>query len=210
MNRITRLLANNKLWAAHCLTQDPAHFARLAAVHAPDFLWIGCSDARVPANTLLGLKSGEVFVHRNIANQVSSADLNGLSVIQFAVESLRVKDIIVCGHHGCGGIQAVLGIQKVGAVVNKWLAPLRELSLQHQKEFDAIRDPVLRTNRLSELNVRAQVLNVCETSFVQEAWEAGRDLSIHGLVYDINDGLLRSLALSISGKTNLAAIQAQK
>jgi len=200
MGSINHLLANNAAWAARCLQENSSFFQDLAAVHSPNYLWIGCSDARVPANTLLGLKPGEVFVHRNIANQVPPSDLNCLAVIQHAVESLKVKDIIVCGHYGCGGIQGALGIQGVGRIVHNWLGPLKDLSLRNQEDLDAIPDPIRRANRLSELNVRQQVLNVCQTSCVQEAWKAGRELSVHGLVYAIEDGLLRSLDLCISGQ----------
>lgn len=206
MGSITELLANNAAWAARCREDNPNFFQDLAAVHKPRYLWIGCSDARVPANTLLGVRPGEVFVHRNIANQVSPSDGSGLAVIQYAVETLQVSDIIVCGHDGCGGIQVALGIAKVGSTVDTWLQPIKELSLRYQEELAAIKDPVRRTSRLAELNVRQQVLNVCQASSVQQAWQAGRALAVHGLVYAIEDGLLKGLDLRISGMDDLAAI----
>ncbi len=203
MSSIRHLLTNNAAWAARCCQGNPSYFQDLAAVHQPEFLWIGCSDARVPANTLVGLKSGEVFVHRNIANQVSPTDLNCLAVVQHAVESLRVKDIIICGHYGCAGIQAALNLVDVGETVDTWLHLLKKIALQHTTELDAIRDPVLRANRLSEINVRAQVRNIGRTPFVRKAWQDEQDLSIHGFVYAIEDGLLKTLDLCISGSADL-------
>ena len=206
MSSIAPLLANNAAWAAARLQENPNYFQDLAAVHSPGYLWIGCSDARVPANTLLGLKPGEVFVHRNIANQVLPVDLNCLAVVQHAVEALRVKDIIICGHYGCGGIQGALGLQGVGTAVDFWLTPLKELSKQHRKNLLAIPDPIQRANRLSEINTRQQVLNLSQTTVVQEAWRAGRDLTVHGLIYAIEDGLLRGLNLCVSGKKDLEGL----
>lgn len=203
MGSIKHLLANNKAWAERCLEDNPSYFSELTAIHNPNYLWIGCSDARVPANTLLGLRSGEVFVHRNIANQVLHSDLNCLAVIQHAVEALNVKEIIVCGHYGCGGIQGALGIQKVGIDVEHWIRPIKDLRAKHSAKLEATKDPVKRTNQLCELNVRAQVLHVCQTSFVQDAWKAGKDLSVHGLIYAIEDGLLRCIDLRISSQEEL-------
>lgn len=203
MGSIKHLLENNRAWAARCLKDDPNYFSELKAIHDPNYLWIGCSDARVPANTLLGLKSGEVFVHRNIANQVSHLDLNCLSVIQHAVEALQVKDIIVCGHYGCGGIQGALGIQKVGVDVDHWIRPIKDIYAKYRAELEATKDPVKRTNQLCELNVRAQVLHVCQTSFVRDAWSAGKELSVHGLIYSIEDGLLRCIDLRISSEEEM-------
>lgn len=199
MGSIQHLLDNNAAWAAQCCSGNQNFFQDLVAVQRANYLWIGCSDARVPANTLLGLKPGEVFVHRNIANQVPSADLNCLAVIQHAIETLQVNDIIVCGHYGCNGIQGVLGMQKVGSTVNDWLSGLKSLCVQHQTELDAITDPTHRANRLAELNVQQQVLNVCQTSFAQNAWKAGKELAVHGLIYSIQDGLLKNLRISVSG-----------
>lgn len=205
MGSIKHLLHNNVRWAAQAREEDPDFFKVLAAEHKPKYLWIGCADARVPANELLGLKPGDVFVHRNIGNQVPASDSNSLAVIQYAVETLRVTDIIVCGHYGCGGVQGALGWQKVGDYVEHWVSPIREVSRLHQEELDGLPTPVQRANRLAELNVREQVLNVCDTSFARQAWDMGRALSVHGLVYAIGDGILHSLGLHISGQSELDA-----
>src|SRR3990167_180341 len=178
MKSIDRLLANNKTWAKQCLKENPRYFQNLVGIQNPNFLWIGCSDARVPANTIVGLNPGEVFVHRNIANQIFPSDLNCLLVIQFAVEFLKVKDIIVCGHYGCGGVQNAVEKKRLG-LIDRWLKPIKELSLQHKTELEKITDPEQRLNRLSELNIRQQVLNACATDSVQTAWKAGQGLLVH-------------------------------
>jgi len=205
LSSIKNLLANNAAWAARCLQDDPGFFQKLAAVHQPRYLWIGCSDARVPANTLLGVNPGEVFVHRNIANQVSPYDsINAPSAIDHAVTTLGAGDVIICGHYGCSGIQGILGIQRVEESVRDWLRPLQELYLRHREEIDAIPDLTEREHRLVELNVQQQVLNICQKGSIQQAWKTGRDLSVHGLVYALEDGLLRSLDLCISGISDLS------
>ena len=173
-NSLHQLLKKNAAWAEKCVHDSPNFFRDLSGIQSPQYLWIGCSDARVPANTLLGLKPGEVFVHRNIANQVLLSDLNCMAVLQHAIETLHIKEIIVCGHYGCGGVQGVLGLQAIGAEVAKWLQPLRTLCLQKKAELDVIHDVEKRSEKLAELNVHQQVLNLCQTSFVQKAWQIGR------------------------------------
>ncbi len=191
------LLENNRLWAARMLEGDPEYFDRLVELQAPAYLWIGCSDSRVPANTIVGLKPGEVFVHRNIANVVPHSDLNALSVIQYAVEVLKVRHILVVGHYGCGGVKAALAGSDLGAIDN-WLAHIRDVWRAHHEEIMALPE-ARRADRLVELNVAAQVQNVARTSMVQRAWRDGRALSIHGWVYDLADGRLRDLGVGISG-----------
>lgn len=205
MKPIDRLLANNKSWAQECVKKNPDYFKKLLGIQNPQYLWIGCSDARVPANTIVGLNSGEVFVHRNVANQVIHSDLNSLSVIQFAVEFLHVTDIIVCGHYGCGGVRGALENKRLGLIDN-WLRHIKDLSVRNKIELEKISDFDQRVNRLCELNVHQQVINVGGTSSVQEAWEAGRPLSIHGLIYDLSDGLLKTQDLCVASKEELQLI----
>lgn len=205
MKSIDQLLANNKAWAKQCIKEKPGYFKSLLGIQNPQYLWIGCSDARVPANTIVGLNPGEVFVHRNIANQIIHSDLNCLSVIQFAVEFLHVKDIIVCGHYGCGGIKGALEDKRLGLIDN-WLRHIKDLSVRNKAELEKIPDFDQRLNHLCELNIHQQVLNVCGTSSVQEDWEAGHPLSVHGVVYDLRDGLLKSLDLCVSSKEDLKRI----
>lgn len=177
---------------------DPEFFSRLSSQQAPQYLWIGCSDSRVPANQIAGLLPGEMFVHRNVANVVVHADLNCLSTIQFAVDILRVRHIIVCGHYGCGGVLAALRDQKLGLVDN-WLRHVQDVRRKHQGEIDSIAEEGQRHRRLCELNVAEQVLNVSQTTVVQDAWARGQTLSVHGWIYDLRDGLLRDLDTSLSG-----------
>ena len=193
------LLARNRAWAAARIGEDPDYFDRLAQQHAPGFLWIGCSDARVPASTLVGLEPGEVFVHRNIANQVLPRDVNVRAIIDFAVGTLRVEHIFVVGHLGCGGVAAALSRQSLG-VLDAWLADLRALWLEHEDELARLEEKA-RADALAELNVRRQVRNVARFAAVQRAWHEGRALHIHGWIYDIHDGLLRDLEVTISGIT---------
>ena len=195
------LLENNRRWVQGILNEDADYFSRLAAVQKPAFLWIGCSDSRVPANTIVGLKPGEVFVHRNIANVVPHSDLNVLSVIQYAVEILEVRHILVVGHYGCGGVQAALSGCKLGAIDN-WLAHIRDVWRAHYDEIPALPEEE-RPRRLVELNVMAQVHNVARTASVQKAWADGRALAVHGWVYDIADGLLRDLGVTIRNRNDL-------
>jgi len=190
------LLAHNRAWAAARIGEDPDYFSRLAQQHAPTFLWIGCSDARVPANTLVGLEPGEVFVHRNIANQVLPRDVNVRAIIDYAVGTLQVRHIFVVGHYGCGGVAAALSRQSLG-VLDAWLADLRELWLHHEAELAALPERE-RTNALAELNVKRQVMNVGRFAAVQQAWREGRDLHVHGWIYDIHDGLLKDLGVRLS------------
>ena len=190
------LLAHNREWAAERIGEDPDYFTRLSQQHAPTFLWIGCSDARVPANTLIGLEPGEVFVHRNIANQVLPRDVNVRAVIDFAVGTLKVRHIFVVGHYGCGGVNAALSRQSLG-VLDAWLADLRELWLEHEEDLAALPEGK-RGDALAELNVKKQVQNVARFAAVQQAWHEGRKLDIHGWIYDISDGLLKDLGVTIS------------
>jgi carbonic anhydrase len=186
----------NRKWAAQELKEDPDFFQRLGSIHKPDLLWIGCSDARLPPNEIIGRRTGELFVHRNVANLVVHSDLNCLSVLQFAVEVLGVKHIVVCGHYGCGGIETALD-RKPHGLIDNWLRHVRDVRMAHDDELEAIDDPVARVNRLAELNVKAQVANVCHTTIVQDAWRRGQELAVHGWIYALTDGLLRDLGLCI-------------
>jgi len=197
------LLNKNRQWAAQRIGEDPEYFTRLAAQHAPRFLWIGCSDARVPANTLVGLEPGKVFVHRNIANQVLPRDINTRSVLDYAVGTLKVEHIFVVGHYGCGGINAALSRKSLG-VLDAWLADIRELWLNNEQELAALA-PDERADRLAEINVRRQVLNVGRFAAVQQAWKEGRKLHIHGWIYDIHDGLLHDLNTTLTGIDDIPA-----
>jgi carbonic anhydrase len=192
MRELSHLFANNRAWAAEMTRQDPGFFSRLSGQQAPRYLWIGCSDSRVPANQIVGLLPGEMFVHRNVANVVVHTDLNCLSTVQFAVEVLRVGHIIVCGHYGCGGVLAALREEKLGLVDN-WLRHVQDVRGKHRAELDALETEAQRHNRLCELNVLEQVANVCQTTVVRDAWARGQELAVHGWVYDIRDGLLRDL-----------------
>ena len=198
MPDIKDLLDNNRRWAEGRGRQDPQFFERLSKQQAPEFLWIGCSDSRVPANEIVGMDPGEVFVHRNIANQVVATDLNCLSVLQYAVEALRVRHVIVCGHYGCGGVAAALEDRQLGLIDN-WLRALRALSHAHGEELDALSSPEARTDRLCELNVVAQVRSVAGTSIVQNAWHRDQPLAVHGWVYSLRDGLIRDLGATARG-----------
>lgn len=185
-----KLLLENKAWAAEKIADDPQFFTRLSNIQRPDFLWIGCSDSRVPANEITGTEPGEVFVQRNIANMVIHTDLNLLSVLQYAVEVLEVKNIIVCGHYGCGGVKAAMGHHNLG-IINKWLRNIKDVYRFHREELDAIEDMDKRADRLVELNVKEQVMNLAKTSIVQSAWKHHLRPHIHGWVYGLNDGILK-------------------
>ena len=189
----------NEEWSREVRAADPLFFERLAAQQAPEYLWIGCSDSRVPANQVLGLQPGEVFVHRNIANVVAHSDFNCLSVIDYAVSILKVKHIIVCGHYGCGGVQAALTTHRLGLIDN-WLRYIRDVRLKHHEELEMISNPSERMNRLCELNVLEQASNVCHSSIAQRAWEEGHELTIHAWIYSLNDGLIKDLGKSMSGR----------
>ena len=191
------LLNNNREWAADRVKRDPAFFSRLEKIQAPEFLWIGCSDSRVPANEIVGLDPGELFVHRNVANVVVHTDLNCLSVLQFAVDVLKVKHVIVCGHYGCGGIRAALEKQSHGLIDN-WLRHVQDVERDYEDELAMIADAQARENRLCELNVTEQVRNVARTTIVQDAWRNGHDVQLHGWIYGLKDGLITDLRVGIS------------
>jgi carbonic anhydrase len=192
MKHFEKLLLENKAWAADKLQSDPQYFERQVREQKPAFLWIGCSDSRVPANEVTNTEPGEIFVHRNVANMVVNTDLNLLSVLQYAVEVLKVKDIIVCGHYGCGGVKAALHNHSFG-LLNKWLRNIKDIYRIHREEIDSIDNPDLRIDRLVELNVKEQVLNLSKTSIVQKAWKNEQIPNIHGCVYDISDGILHEV-----------------
>jgi carbonic anhydrase len=187
---------DNRRWAKSELDKDPDFFKRLEGLQNPDLLWIGCSDSRVPANEIIGRQPGEVFVHRNVANLVEHTDVNCLSVLQFAVDVLQVKHVIVCGHYGCGGVRAALSQQPLGLIDN-WLRHIRDVHLWNREELSAIEDPKARMDRLCELNIEAQVANVCHTTIVQDAWRRGQPLTVHGWIYSLSDGLLRDLGMVV-------------
>lgn len=197
MPEIKTLFANNRAWARQVEEDQPGFFKKLSAQQAPEYLWIGCSDSRVPANEIVGMLPGELFVHRNVANLVLHSDMNCLSVLQYAIDILKVKHIIVCGHYGCGGINAAMNKQRVGFVDN-WLRNIKDVYALHREEIEVIADEPARLNRLCELNVVEQVRNLCHTSFVQDAWERQQPLTVHGWVYSLENGHLKDLAVSHS------------
>jgi carbonic anhydrase len=190
------LLERNRAWAGKMTRTDPEFFTRLAQQQAPRYLWIGCSDSRVPANQILGLAPGEIFVHRNVANVVVHSDLNCLSVIQFAVDVLRIRHIIVTGHYGCGGVRAALHDDKLGLIDN-WLRHVQDVRNRHRDELRELKDDYARFARLCELNVLAQTINVAETTLLHDAWGRGQQVSIHGLIYGLDNGILQSLGPSL-------------
>lgn len=200
-----KLLENNKEWVARKIKQDPDYFNRLANGQKPPVLWIGCSDSRVPANEIIGAEPGEVFVHRNIANMVVHSDMNLLSVLDYAVNVLQVKHIIVCGHYGCGGVQTAMTNKHVG-IIDNWIRHIKDVYRFHQKELNEIEDEKARFNRFVELNVVEQVLDLAKTSIVQGAWESGQDLHVHGWVYDVKDGLINDLKITIKDNKNLSDV----
>jgi carbonic anhydrase len=208
MSELTSLFKNNREWAKNILETDAQFFEKLAKQQSPEYLWIGCSDSRVPANEIVGLLPGQLFVHRNVSNLVIHTDMNCLSVIQYAIAVLKIKHIIVCGHYGCGGIRAAMEDSPHGLIDN-WLRNVRDLHYKNEVELDGIEDAEARTNRLCELNVVAQVYNVCNTTLVQKAWFKGQDLTVHGWIYSINDGLLRDMHVSISSLTQMRAMGAK-
>lgn len=196
MLTINDLFKHNKAWADQITENDPEFFQELSKQQSPEYLWIGCSDSRVPANTLMGMKPGEVFVHRNIANQVIHTDLNCLSVIQYAVDILKVKHIIVCGHYGCGGVIASTDNESYGLIDN-WLRHIEDVYRFHKEKLDSIEDKTERLNLLCELNVIEQVANVSNTTTLRRAWDAKQDVTVHGIVYNIHDGILQDLHVSL-------------
>ena len=205
MTTAARLFANNRAWARAVRERDPEFFAKLTRQQSPPYLWIGCADSRVPANEIVGLLPGELFVHRNVANVVVHTDLNCLSVIQYAVDVLKVGDVIVCGHYGCGGVVAAMEQRRLGLIDN-WLRHIQDVMRRHEPLLALMADDVARARLLCELNVVDQVVNVCQTTMVQGAWERGQPLVVHGWIYDIADGLLRDLAIRVSPGEPLEAL----
>ena len=192
MKSYERLLEENKGWAERKVKEDPEFFSRLVNVQTPEFLWIGCSDSRVPPNEITQTNPGEIFIHRNIANMVVHTDLNMLSVLEYAVNVLKVKHIIVCGHYGCGGVKAAMTRKSIG-LINKWLRNIKDVYRFHREEVDAIDSEDGRTNRLIELNVQEQVMNLAKTSIVQKAWKERQAPHLHGWVYDLHDGVIKNI-----------------
>lgn len=199
---LEKIFESNKQWAEGILKKDPAFFQKLQQQQSPEYFWIGCSDSRVPASEIMNLLPGDVFVQRNVANQVVHSDMNCLSSLQFAVDVLKVKHIIVCGHYACGGIKAALGKERHGLVDN-WLLHVRDTIKKHSKQLDLIEDQTEKLNRLCELNVIEQVVNVCNTTTLEDAWSRGQDVVVHGLIYGIHDGMLRNLDASISNSEDI-------
>ncbi|MBX9812767.1 MAG: carbonate dehydratase [Burkholderiales bacterium] len=205
MKTLPHLFANNRAWAAETTRQDPEFFARLSRQQAPEYLWIGCADSRVPANEIVGLLPGEMFVHRNVANVVVHTDLNCLSVLQYAVDVLHVRHVIVCGHYGCGGIRAALDQERHGLIDN-WLRHVQDVRQKYDGELATIAEASRRADRLCELNILEQVRNVARTTIVQDAWARVQPLTIHGWVYSLKDGLLRDLGLCLTNGADLDAM----
>ncbi len=204
MDDLEHLFDNNRAWAERIRAEDPDFFQKLSRQQAPEYLWIGCSDSRVPANEIVGLLPGELFVHRNVANVVVHTDLNCLSVIQFAVDVLKVRHIIVTGHYGCGGVRAVVRRDRVGLTDN-WLQHVHDVRQRHDHILNGIEDEDARVDRLCELNVVEQVANVCRTTIVRDAWSRGQALAVHGWVYGLQDGRLRDLGITVTGPGELDA-----
>ena len=205
--RLQRLLDNNRVWARHEAERDPAFFGKLLDQQAPEYLWIGCSDSRVPANQITGLAPGEVFVHRNVGNLVVHTDLNCLAVIDFAVDLLHVKHVIVVGHHGCSGVRMALR-RSAGGLAEHWLRHLQDVQGKHATLVDSVVDAEQKVNVLAELNVLEQASNVCESTIVREAWRQRADLTVSGWIYSLRDGLLIDLGFNVDGHTDLATARA--
>jgi len=197
VNLLEDCFAANRAWARDTAARDPGFFKRLEGLQAPDLLWIGCSDSRLPPNEIIGRAPGELFVHRNVANLVEHTDVNCLSVLQYAIDVLKVKHVVVVGHYGCGGVRAAMQTQPLGLIDN-WLRHIRDVHLWNREELSAIADFDARANRLAELNVEAQVANVCHTTIVQDAWARGQAVTIHGWIYALADGLLRDLGMVVA------------
>ncbi len=200
-----KLLEKNKKWVSEQLEKDPHFFEELAKGQQPPLLWIGCADSRVPANEIIGAPPGEVFVHRNIANMVIHSDMSMLSVLDYAVNVLKVKHVIVCGHYGCGGVQTAMTNKHVGLIDN-WIRHIKDVYRFHQKELDAIDNEKKRFDRFVELNVTEQVFDLAKTSIVQEAWQRGQDLHVHGWVYDVADGLIKDLKVTLKNNQSLSEV----
>jgi len=202
MTSISKLLLENKAWAAEKKADDPEYFKRLSLIQKPEFLWIGCSDSRVPANEITGTQPGEIFVHRNIANLVIHTDVNLLSVLEYAVVHLKVQHVIICGHYGCGGIKAALTSHDFKQVLNMWLRNIKDVYRLHREELEAISSPEKREDRLTELNVQEQVLHLAKTSIIQRAWKHRKGPDLHGWVYGLKDGLLNTV-FTMSAESSL-------
>ena len=202
MSVLDRLFDNNSAWAEGIKEQDPRFFNKLSEQQSPEYLWIGCSDSRVPANEIVGMLPGELFVHRNIANMVIHTDLNCLSVVQYAIDVLKVRHIIVCGHYGCGGVSAVVHEQRYGLVDN-WLQHIKDIYYRYEERFENCLDQEERVDILCEINVAEQVMNLCHTTMVQDAWDRGQKLSLHGLIYSIRDGILRDLGVTYDSREDV-------
>jgi carbonic anhydrase len=202
MKEIEAVINQNREWSAKMTETEPDYFQRLAEQQAPDFLWIGCSDSRVPANQIVGMLPGELFVHRNVANLVYPSDLNCLSVIEYAVDVLQVRHIIVCGHYGCGGIRAALDNQ-VHGLIDNWLTRIKDIYARNSKEIDGLDNEEKRVNRMCELNVIDQVKSVTHTTIVQEAWARGQELAVHGWVYGLEDGLVKDLGVCVESSSQV-------
>jgi carbonic anhydrase len=207
LRSLPHLFEKNRAWARSMVREDPSFFSKLAGQQAPEYLWIGCSDSRVPANQIIGLLPGDVFVHRNVANVVVHTDLNCLSALQFAIDVLKVRHVIVCGHYGCGGVGAALRGERHGLVDN-WLCHVRDVVAKHAARLDAIGDAAKRLARLCELNVIEQVVNVSQTTVVRDAWQRGQPLAIHGWIYGIEDGLLRDLEMTLERPEDVVQLYA--
>jgi carbonic anhydrase len=203
MTTLRKLFEKNRNWANRTKERDPQFFHKLSRLHAPDYLWIGCADSRVPANEIVGLLPGEMFVHRNIANMVVHTDLNCLSVMQYAVDVLKVHHVIVVGHYGCGGVRAALQRKRLGLIDN-WLRHIQDVHSKHAKSIASLHELSAQVDRLCEINVIEQVGNVCQTSIVLDAWDRGQDLTVHGWVYGLSDGLIHDLGVSMDGPRNIA------
>jgi len=206
MKALPRLLRNNKKWSERVRLTEPGFFSKLVHQHTPDYLWIGCSDSRVPANEIVGLLPGELFVHRNVANLVIHTDMNCLSVLQYAVDILKIKHIIVCGHYGCGGIKYAMD-QKAHGLVDNWLRHVRDTYQRNHQQLNAIGGKTARLRRLCELNAVEQVVNVGNTTILHDAWERGQEVTVHGWIYDLADGLVKDLEVSLSTRSELEALQ---
>lgn len=201
-NFYKQLLENNKKWVASKIEADPEYFSRLANGQQPPILWIGCSDSRVPANEIIGAQPGEVFVHRNIANMVVHSDMNMLSVLDYAVNALKVKHVIVCGHYGCGGVHTAMTNKHVG-IIDNWIRHIKDVYRLHHKELNSIEDEKKKFDRFVELNVQEQVWDLAKTSIIQQAWENGQQVHLHGWVYDIKDGIIQDLDITLKNNQSL-------
>lgn len=207
MEHLQHLLDNNRAWARKAVERDPEFFSRLVKQQSPEYLWIGCSDSRVPANEIVGMQPGELFVHRNVANVVSHSDVNAQSVIQFAVDVLKVKHIIVVGHYGCSGVRTALCVQSTNGIADYWLGHVRDVACRHSILLAAEPNEMHQASLLGELNVLEQAINVCSSFVVKTAWERGQELTVHGWIYGLSDGLVRHLDFNVSGNEDLSAVR---